>query len=141
MTFTDKPDDPRSSNNVFETIEDEAMTRQNTSKTGRTGNGRFQKGVSGNPGGRPKIENAAEMREALQLLAPRAIEVLGEIMDSEESAPSARLAAAQAILDRCYGKPTQAIDQSVTKGETFDEWVIRTERERTESEEAKRLAQ
>lgn len=123
MTFTTKLDDPRSSENAFDTRGTETMTPQNTTKTGRTNDGRFKRGVSGNPGGRPKVENAAEMRAALQLLAPRAIEVLREIMDDEESAPSARLAAAQAILDRCFGKPTQAIDHSVKQGSSYDEWA------------------
>jgi Family of unknown function (DUF5681) len=37
-------------------------------------NGRFKKGVSGNPGGRPKLP--AEMREIFQAKAPEAFEVL-----------------------------------------------------------------
>ena len=68
----------------------------------------FQPGQSGNPGGRPKA--SARVRDAAREHTERAIEVLVSIMTSEDAATAARVAAASAILDRGYGKPTQPID-------------------------------
>ncbi|GEP04042.1 DUF5681 domain-containing protein [Methylobacterium oxalidis] len=68
----------------------------------------FQPGQSGNPGGRPKA--SARVRDAAREHTERAIEVLVAIMTSEDAATAARVAAASAILDRGYGKPTQPVD-------------------------------
>lgn len=65
----------------------------------------FEKGKSGNPGGRPK-ENA-EVKELARTHGPRAIERLAEIMNSSDERAAA--AASNALLDRGYGKPAQAI--------------------------------
>lgn len=65
----------------------------------------FEKGKSGNPSGRPK--EAAEVKELAKLHTKESIERLVFWMRSEESRTS--VAAAQALLDRAYGKPAQAI--------------------------------
>lgn len=65
----------------------------------------FEKGQSGNPGGRPK-ENA-EVKALARTHGPRAIERLAEIMNSADERAAA--AASNALLDRGYGKPAQAI--------------------------------
>jgi Family of unknown function (DUF5681) len=65
----------------------------------------FKKGQSGNPGGRPKI--VAEVRELAQEHTGQAIETLVSIMTNPKSAPAARVSAANALLDRGYGKPPQ----------------------------------
>jgi hypothetical protein len=71
----------------------------------RRGDGRFAKGKSGNPGGRPK-ENE-ELRLLAQQYTERSIARLAYWMESEN--PKASVAAANALLDRAWGKPAQAI--------------------------------
>lgn len=70
--------------------------------------GKFQKGQSGNPGGRPKalldvIRLARQETEA-------SLKTLAKIRDSEDAPAPARVAASTALLDRGWGKPTQPID-------------------------------
>ena len=77
----------------------------------RTGNGRFQKGESGNPGGRPKLP--AEMREMFRVKAPEAFEVLSRHLQSPDA--KVAIAAATQILDRAYGRPVQSIDANITE--------------------------
>lgn len=74
-------------------------------KNGRDERGRF---LPGNPGGgRPPIP--AELRELAQAAAPRAIEIALELMETATN-ERVRLAAAEVLLDRGYGKPAQAVD-------------------------------
>ncbi len=65
----------------------------------------FQKGQSGNPGGRPKED--AEVKALARTAGPEAIEKLLELMRGDDRRTA--LAAAQALLDRGFGKPAQAI--------------------------------
>ena len=67
----------------------------------------FKKGQSGNPGGRPKV--VAEVKELARAHTGKAIETLVSIMDNPKAAPAARVSAANALLDRGYGKPPQHI--------------------------------
>lgn len=68
-------------------------------------NGRFQPGVTGNPGGRPKMPE--ELKTRLRDLGPKAVETLEHLLESEQE--RIRLAAAQTLLDRAYGKPSQEV--------------------------------
>ena len=68
--------------------------------------GRWVKGQSGNPGGRPKMPE--DLKRAMQGLAEDAIKVLREALSSDDE--RVRIMAAGHVLDRGYGKPTQAVD-------------------------------
>ena len=70
----------------------------------------FEKGKSGNPGGRPK--EVAEVRELAKKHGPAAIKRLVALMDSENERTA--VAACQALLDRGYGKPPASIEHSGT---------------------------
>lgn len=71
------------------------------------GNPNWKKGISGNPGGRPK--EIAEVRMLAQEHTKEAIETLVKIMRNTKATAAARVAASNAILDRGYGKPSQAL--------------------------------
>lgn len=66
---------------------------------------KFRHGQSGNPGGRPKV--IAEIQELAREHSPTAIETLVSIMRSPKASPAARVAAANSLLDRAYGRPAQ----------------------------------
>jgi class 3 adenylate cyclase len=74
---------------------------------------RFQKGVSGNPGGRPKLKR--DIRERVRVHAGAAIDTLVAVMGDGKAPAAARVSAAVAILDRGYGRPAQAVYQHVTR--------------------------
>jgi hypothetical protein len=71
------------------------------------GRGGFQKGRSGNPGGRPR--ETGEIRDLARQYTPQAIEALQAIMNEQQAPASARVAAAEALLNRAWGRPTQMI--------------------------------
>ena len=70
--------------------------------------GRFLKGGSGNPGGRPKLPD--EAKEIFKAATPRAAAFLAGMIDNEEASVNLRMDAAKTILDRVYGKSSQPID-------------------------------
>ena len=69
--------------------------------------------ANGNPGGRPKLP--ADIREMFQAKAPEALEVLTRCLQSDDDRIA--MMAAQAILDRGYGKPSQTIDANINEGD------------------------
>ena len=68
----------------------------------RSANGQFAKGQSGNPGGRPRDEQ--KVAELARSYTREAIETLAELMRSGND-ERVRGTAAQALLDRGWGKP------------------------------------
>lgn len=79
----------------------------------------FKPGESGNPGGRPKRPATIEahriitdVKAAARSHTADAFQTLADAMQSEKAPWAARVAAANAILDRGWGKPTQALDHA-----------------------------
>lgn len=66
----------------------------------------FQKGQSGNPSGRPK--RSAIVKELAQDAAPDAFKRVIELSQSDDERVA--FVACQEILNRAYGKPTQAVE-------------------------------
>ena len=81
----------------------------------------FKAGVSGNPSGRPK--EFAEIKELARSHCPEAIGKLASVMRSDDLRAS--VAAAQALLDRGYGRPAQslAIGQDEALGPVQVTWT------------------
>lgn len=71
--------------------------------------GRFQKGQSGNPGGRPAMP--PEVRDALEAGSALAAQRLVELIGNED--PRVAAMASIAVLDRLYGRPAQSVDATV----------------------------
>src|SRR5262245_56666295 len=71
----------------------------------------FQKGQSGNPGGRPK--EIAEIKALARQHMPAALEALASIMNNPKASDAARVSAATALHDRGYDKPQQHIDAEI----------------------------
>lgn len=72
----------------------------------------FSPGVSGNPGGRPRI--APEVRELAAEHGPKAFLKVIEIMNDPKAQRRVQLAAAEVILDRCYGKAVTPLVAAVS---------------------------
>jgi hypothetical protein len=68
----------------------------------------FQKGQSGNPGGRPK--KIIEVAKAARERTLEAIETLTSVMRNTKAPSAARVSAAIAILERGWGKAPQTVN-------------------------------
>ena len=79
---------------------------------GRDGNGRFRPGHSGNPEGRrvEKDPERARVRELAREKTVEAVEALAEILADTTASAMARVRAAEALLERAYGR---ASDETV----------------------------
>src|SRR5262249_60363202 len=90
-----------------------AENSKKTAKPKRKPRGKsFPKGVSGNPGGRPK--QVHELMEIARGLSAEGIEELAAIMRDKELPPTMRMAAIDRILDRAMGKPVQPTAADLT---------------------------
>lgn len=76
----------------------------------------FEKGQSGNPGGRPK--ETKDVRELARKHSQEAIEKLVHWMREGDAKSSS--AAAQALLDRAWGRPHQAHEHSGPDGDAIE---------------------
>lgn len=76
----------------------------------------FKPGVSGNPAGRAKkTPQELDLIAACKAKTPDALNVIVQLMQTADK-DSVRLAAAQSIIERAYGKPVQPADVSVSGG-------------------------
>ena len=99
---------------------------------------RWQKGQSGNPGGRPKV--IGDLQEQARQWSGEALDALREVATSKDAPPSARVSAAVALLDRGYGKPPQAIDAKVTAEASPAYWHLEALKELAERARESKLA-
>ena len=68
-------------------------------------------GHSGNPGGRPKMD--PEFKWILKTACPKAAMKLVELLDSKN--PRIVISAAEAIINRIYGKPRESVDMKLNQ--------------------------
>lgn len=80
----------------------------------------FKKGQSGNPGGRRKQDY--RIKDLAQRYTVEALATLRSIMKGSDD-DRARVAAANAILDRGYGKPAQSVDLTNSDGSMSQAWL------------------
>lgn len=73
---------------------------------------KFKKGKSGNPGGRPKEDG--DVKKLARKHTTEAVETLAKWMRSDNA--KASVSASQALLDRGYGRPIQAIEGTGPEG-------------------------
>ena len=75
---------------------------------------KFVKGQSGNPGGRPKLtQDELDALTMAKQFAPDAIRALHEIATSKTASDKARVTAAEAIINRVYGKPKETVESTI----------------------------
>jgi len=79
---------------------------QNRAQQVRCG-GRFVKGVSGSPGGRPRV--LRDVQDLARAYTSEALEILADLMHDERTPAAARVLAANSLLSRGWGRPPQSI--------------------------------
>lgn len=87
-----------------------AQNREKSVKKPRGPGRKFQPGNCANPGGRPKIPE--EVKEMARAASPQAMKALIGILESQDSRPNDIIRAAEVIMNRAYGTPTQSVEMS-----------------------------
>lgn len=95
---------------VAETVAAENSKEQQQRPKGKPRGRPWPKGVSGNPGGRPR--EVGHVRELARQHTEEAIQALVAVMRDPDQPGRARVAAAEALLDRGWGRPPQATEVS-----------------------------
>ena len=80
--------------------------------TGRDENGRFIKGVSGNPGGKPPTPE--DVKEMLKASTAPAVKLLVDTMINDTTKPELRVKCAEILIDRVMGKAVQPLEAVFT---------------------------
>jgi hypothetical protein len=85
----------------------------------------FTKGLSGNPRGRPRRDH--DVAALARGHATASIATLASIMADPSTPPATRVMAANALLDRGYGRAPQALELNhmVTLADEFEAYVRR----------------
>ncbi|MCP4265105.1 MAG: hypothetical protein GY777_05940 [Candidatus Brocadiaceae bacterium] len=98
----------------------------------RDSSGKFVKGApSPNPSGRSKASK--RISELAKAYTSDALEALSEIVNSRTSSDSARVQAANSLLDRAYGRPIQQ-NENVNVGVNYLDYLDMLAKETTEVE-------
>jgi hypothetical protein len=84
------------------------MAAKKAENSKRTVGTPFEKGKSGNPGGRPKMSQ--DVKEMLKAAAPQAAALLIEIVNNPNARMDLRVKCAETLMDRVYGKAVQPIE-------------------------------
>jgi hypothetical protein len=77
----------------------------------RNEQGHWLPGRSANPAGRPK--ESYEVAELAKRYTPEAMLTLAEIASDKRAPAAARVQAAEALLNRAWGRPVQAVDARI----------------------------
>ena len=72
----------------------------------------FVKGISGNPGGKPKELKSIQL--AARAISPLALRELKRILNDPDAGKQAKIAAAIAVWDRAWGRPKQEVAQELS---------------------------
>ena len=97
----------------------EAVPKAEKIPGGASGRG-WQKGVSGNPGGR--LKQPAKVTDLARSLCEEAVLGLAALARDPKMPAPTRLAAWNSILDRGMGKPIQAVDLTASVRRDITEW-------------------
>lgn len=72
--------------------------------------GQFQKGASGNPGGRPKMtDEERDVLAEIKTLAACVPDKMRAMLNSTKTPPAVKVKICEIILDRTYGKPDSTV--------------------------------
>lgn len=82
----------------------------------------FAKGQSGNPNGRPKklLPDGRSLSDLCKIHTDVAVMALSDILRDDGAPAAARIQAAQALLDRGWGRPAQSVELSGTDGDPIE---------------------